>query len=129
MLTRYKIHRGKRPADDPLLVGVRQDTRHRTKRPLRPTSQIVDAYLGALDDADSWPTFERAYLELLEARFKQERAAFDELAAVAQRDDVYLGCNCPTQKNPRVERCHTFLALQFMNRKYAGLDVVMPKPT
>jgi hypothetical protein len=62
-------------------------------------------------------------LALLEKRYPEDRAAFDELAAVAAENDVFLGCSCPTNKNPEPGHCHTYLGLQFMKAKYPGLDV------
>ena len=44
----------------------------------------------------------------------------------AASNDVFLGCNCPTKKNPILGRCHTYLALEFMQKKYPSLDVVIP---
>ena len=48
------------------------------------------------------------------------------LAALASERDVYLGCNCPTKANPRVDRCHTALALRFMKERFPELEVVFP---
>jgi hypothetical protein len=62
----------------------------------------------------------------VEERFGADREPFDALAALAADHDVYLGCSCPTQKQPRVERCHTYLALQFMADRYPHLKVVLP---
>ena len=126
MLGRYKIYRGKRSAGDPLPVGVRQDTRFRTRHALRPTTEMVDAFLKDVTDAAAWRGFRRAYLDLLEVRIQEDRAPFDAIAQAATEGDVFLGCNCPTQKNPRVEHCHTYLALGFMKRKYRKLEVVLP---
>ena len=126
MLGRYKIYRGKRAPDDPMPKGLRQDTRFRTKHPLRPTAELVEAFLESVDDDAAWQRFSDAYLALLAERFAADRAPFDALAAAAMNGDVHLGCSCPTQKNPRVEHCHTYLALRFMKRKYAKLKVVLP---
>jgi hypothetical protein len=52
---------------------------------------------------------------------------FDELVALATENDVYLGCNCPTKKNPIVGRCHTYLALEFMQKKFPRLKIVVPE--
>ena len=83
-----------------------------------------------------WPTRKRGsggcfatpYLALLESRFEDDRAPFDELARLAKEGDVFLGCSCPTKKNPRVDYCHTYLALKFMKRKYRSLCVQLPEP-
>ena len=48
------------------------------------------------------------------------------LAQLATDNDVFLGCNCPTKKNPIPGRCHTYLALEFMKMKYPKLDVEIP---
>jgi hypothetical protein len=126
MLARYKIYRGKRPRDDPLPSGTRQDTRWRTHHSLRPSQEIVNAFLGAPGE-QAWRRFRKAYLDLIHRRFRQNRTAFDWLAELATACDVYLGCNCPTELNPRVDHCHTVLALQFMKRKYPSLLVRLPQ--
>lgn len=122
MLARYQISR--RPGSK-LPQGIRQDTRWRTSHPLRPSQQMVDAYLAAPTSA-SWPRFKAAYLALLNTRFREGRSPFDALAALAAERNVFLGCSCPTAKNPRVEHCHTWLALRFMKSKYPKLDVRFP---
>jgi hypothetical protein len=71
--------------------------------------------------------FKRGYLDLREQRFAMERARFDELAALAGRADVYLGCNCPTGRQRDVQRCHTVLALGFMRVHYPALLVRFPE--
>ena len=122
MLARYKIYRGKRPPDDPLPDGIRQDARFRTKHPLRPTQEISEHYLADPTE-QAFRAFRTAYRELLAQRFKEDREPFDRLADLARRNDVFIGCNCPTQKNPRVDHCHTWLALEFMQSKYRDLKV------
>lgn len=122
MLARYKIYRGKRPNEDPLPTGTRQDTQYRTHHPLAPTQAMVEMYLNAPSD-DAWQTFAAEYLALIEERFNRDRAQFDQLAKLAAEHEVFLGCSCPTQKNPRVDHCHTWLALQFMKLKYPQLGV------
>ena len=64
---------------------------------------------------------------LLEKRFSSDRGPFDELAQTASAGDVFIGCNCPTRKNPDVKRCHTVLALKFMKKKYSRLKVDLPR--
>lgn len=125
MLARYRMYRGKRPPADPLPRGTRMDTRWHTSHPLRPTEALATHYLAAPGDK-TWRAFRTAYLALLKQRFRADRAAFDELARQAREADVFLGCSCPTQKNPRVDRCHTYVALQFMQRTYPDLQVEFP---
>jgi len=125
MLSRYKMRRGKAPADDPLPDGVRADTRKHTKHFLRPSGEIVDAYLKTPDDK-AWKTFRKEYLALITGRFKADSTPFDELAEQARTEDVYLGCSCPTDKNPDARHCHTMLALEFMAKRYPDLEVVVP---
>jgi hypothetical protein len=125
MLSRYTIYRRRPAGAGPLPDGKRQDTRYRTRHPLRPTQNLVDAYLSNPTDS-AWRGFRRDYLALLEKRFREDRKPFDELAALAADNDVYLGCSCPTKKNPIPCRCHTYLALEFMKKKYPPLDVVIP---
>ncbi len=126
MLARYTIYRGPPPPPAPLPEGIRQDTRWRTRHPLRPTKELVEAYLASPNDAE-WRRFRTAYFVLLEKRFRKDRAPFDELCALARKNDVFIGCSCPTKGNPRVDRCHTFPALEFMRRKYRDLRVELPQ--
>lgn len=125
MLARYQIVRGKRPPDDPLPDGDRIDIRKHTHHVLSPAPEDVLRYLADPSD-EAFERYAREYRALLESRFEADRSAFDALAARARTTDVYLGCNCPTKKNPDVERCHTVLALRFMNEKYPKLKVVLP---
>ena len=122
MLARYKMYRGPRPPWDPLPNGIRKDTRCHTKHPLRPTKAIVEAFLESPSDA-AWEVFRSAYNSISEDRFREDRSPFDDLAALAIDHDVFLGCSCPTKKNLGFGHCHTYLALQFMKRKYPDLTV------
>jgi uncharacterized protein YeaO (DUF488 family) len=122
VIGRYRIVRGSRPSDDPLPTGVRQDTRKHTSHPLRPDEEMVRRFLDSGDDA-GFERFRRDYLALLEARFEHDRAPFDELVRLAARADVYLGCNCPTRRQPDVSHCHTWLALEFLKGRYPDLEV------
>lgn len=127
-LSRYKMYRGPRPKDDPLSNGIRQDTRHRTRHCLRPEQKIVEAFFktSAENKDRAWKTFEQKYLRLLELRFGGDRGPFDALAKLATEKDVYIGCSCPTKKNPDVSRCHTIPALRFMKQAYPKLTVRFP---
>ena len=125
MLGRYRIVRGKRSADDPLPAGIRQDTRKHTRHVLRPDAELVRAVLAQLDAA-AWRRFATAYRRLLAQRNADDPQAFADLAALARGHDVWLGCNCPTAKNPDVRRCHTVLALEFFRERYPDLEIVMP---
>lgn len=124
MLTRYQMRRGARAAELP--EGVRQDTRKHTRHVLRPTDTMVEEYLAAPSDA-AWAKLVKRYRALIEERFAEDRQRFDELAELARTNDVYLGCSCPTKKNPSVRHCHTWLALEWMHEHYPDLDVRMPK--
>jgi hypothetical protein len=84
---------------------------------------MAKTYLASPDER-AWRAFGKAYRALLEDRYRNDRTPFDELAQLAQDNDVFIGCNCPTKANPRVDRCHTFLALEFMKGKYPRLRVV-----
>jgi hypothetical protein len=108
-----------------LPAGHRMDTRKHTRHVLRPTEPMVARYL-ATPTAAAWAAFRSAYLDELQARYRRDRAPFDELADEARAGDVYLGCSCPTAKNPDVHHCHTYLALEFMRDRYPDLDVVFP---
>lgn len=123
MLARYTMKRGK-PASE-LPPGIRQDTRKHTRHVLRPTAELVEAYLADPTD-EAWTRFEFGYMELLNRRFRENREPFDRLARLAAENDVYLGCSCPTRNNPDVRHCHTTLALRFLKGNYPLLDVVFP---
>jgi uncharacterized protein YeaO (DUF488 family) len=125
MLARYRIVRGARDKADPLPEGIRQDTRKHTRHVLRPSPELVMLLLDDSSD-EAFDCFARGYRELLEQRFVKERERIDALAALARRENVYLGCNCPTARQPDVRRCHTVLALQFMRRHYPTLVVHEP---
>jgi len=122
MLARYKMYRGSRPADDPLPKGIRQDTRKHTRHCLRPDQALVARFLAEGSDA-GWEVFSRDYLAELQRRFAADRQPFDELASLAREEDVYLGCSCPTKRNPVPGRCHTVLALKFIKGKFPDLEV------
>lgn len=124
MLARYTMVRGARASSLP--AGVRQDTRKHTRHVLRPTPELVADALARPEDDAGWQRFARGYRKLLEERFAADRSAFDGLARLAREGDLYLGCNCPTAKNPDVRRCHTALALAFMKQRYPDLDVREP---
>jgi len=125
MLARYKIHRGKPPADAQQPDGIRQDTRKHTKHCLRPPKEIVLEY-PADPSAKTWKKFESSYLRSLEQRWKADSTPFDDLANLATTENVYLGCSCPTAKNPDVHHCHTVLALKFMHERHPALKVEFP---
>ncbi len=125
VLGRYRIVRGKRDPRDPLPEGERIDTRKHTRHCLRPETATVEALIRD-PSAANFRRFAREYRATLAARFAEDRAPFDALAARAAQASVFLGCNCPTSWNPDVERCHTVLALRFMRQKYAKLRVVLP---
>jgi hypothetical protein len=124
MLGRYTMVRGAPAASLP--PGRREDTRRHTRHPLRPPRALVDAFLADPEGAGAWRAFEAGYLKTLRARFEADRAPFDALAERARREDVLLGCSCPTQRNPDVRRCHTVLALRFMKTRYPDLQVDAP---
>jgi uncharacterized protein YeaO (DUF488 family) len=125
MLTRYKIYRGKRPVDEPLPNGIRQDTRKHTKHCLRPSAEIVIQFLAA-PNSTAWNKFSAQYVRDLEQRYEQDSTHFDHLANLAIEYDVYIGCSCPTAKNPDVNHCHTMLALKFMKEHYPAIEIEFP---
>ncbi len=126
MLARYQIVRGARAADNPLPEGVRQDTRKHTRHVLRPSPELVAAFLSD-PSGSGFEKFRAGYLKLLKQRFAKERERFDAIAEQAREDDVFLGCNCPTGKQPDVARCHTTLALRFFAEHYPSLRVRLPR--
>ena len=125
MLSRYTMYRGKPPAGKSLPEGNRQDTRKHTRHVLRPPEDLVVAFLNG-DGSFTWEEFRDQYLDLLETRFADDPLKFEELAELADENDVYIGCSCPTKKNPDVNCCHTVLALQFMKLKFPDLEVEFP---
>lgn len=126
MLGRYRIVRGRRPPEMPLPRGKRYDTRKHTRHVLRPSAALVEQFLAEPSEP-AFRRFRRAYLEELERRFEHDRAPFDALAREAERGAVYLGCNCPTARQPTVRRCHTWLALEFMRQRYPHLAIEFPE--
>ena len=66
------------------------------------------------------------YRALIAERFAADPRPFDALADLSRAGDVWLGCSCPTAKNPDVRHCHTTLALELMRAGYPDLDVRMP---
>ncbi|WP_437617947.1 hypothetical protein [Sorangium sp. So ce1151] len=122
MLARYQIVRGRRRDGDPLPEGKRYDTRKHTQHVLRPTREIVEEFLSDPSQA-GFERFRAAYIAVLDERFAEQAGRFDALAQEARRGDVFLGCNCPTARQPDVRRCHTWLALEYFARKYPDLDV------
>lgn len=123
MLARYQMKRGV-PASE-LPVGIRQDTRKHTRHVLRPPSELVTTYLADPSDAH-FETFRMGYLKAVRARHKADAQPFDQLANLARRESVFLGCSCPTAKNPDVRRCHTWMVLELMADLYPGIDVRFP---
>jgi len=126
MLSRYKIVRGRAAKTDPPPEGRREDTRKHTRHPLRPTPAMVESLLADPASDEVWRRFRDAYLAQLSRRYAADPTPFDDLAERARHEAVYLGCNCPTRKQPDVSRCHTVLALEFMRRTYPDLEVVFP---
>lgn len=125
MLARYKIYRGKLPDGVKLPVGIRQDIRKHTRHCLRSTQESVAKYLTDPTER-TWKEFAASYLSTVQQRWQDDSQPFDELAELATHNDVYLGCSCPTEKNPEVAHCHTVLALQFMSSKYAEIEIRYP---
>lgn len=125
MFARYKIYRGKRPDDDPKPGGICKDIRKHVKHVLAPTKPMVEKYFKNPGDK-AWDKLKKEYLALLTERLKDRREEFDELAELVINNDVFLGCNCPTRKNPDVNRCHTVLALEFMKQEYPKLKIEFP---
>ena len=121
MLARYTIVRG----EHPLREGTFQDCQKHTSHCLRPDGISLRRYL-ADPSPSAWAIFEKEYIELLELRFTNNRDPFEYLAYCAQRNDVYIGCRCPTHESPDVWRCHTVLALEFMQGHFPELDVRFP---
>ncbi|WP_199188797.1 MULTISPECIES: hypothetical protein [Pirellulaceae] len=86
----------------------------------------MESYLAAPTET-AFSAFQASYLELLSTRWNDDRSDFDQLANLAREQDVFLGCSCPTQKNPDVRHCHTWMALQFMAQHFPDLEVIFPE--
>lgn len=123
MLARYQMKRGT-PASE-LPQGIRQDTRKHTHHMLRPPAELVVEYLAEPSDASA-KRFRAGYRKAVLARRAADPEAFDQLAQLAREADVFLGCSCPTHKNPNVSHCHTWFALELMSEIYDDLDVRFP---
>ncbi|MDF1666229.1 MAG: hypothetical protein P1V97_31025 [Planctomycetota bacterium] len=123
MLSRYHMKRGVKKEFLP--SGLRQDTRKHTRHILRPPAELVQKFLGAHSNL-SWDEFTREYLQCITQRYVEDSAAFDTLAELARVKNVFLGCSCPTTANPKVNHCHTWLALEFMKARYSDLEVRFP---
>ncbi len=124
MLSRYRMQRGLPAAQLP--QGIRQDTRKHTRHILRPEAEFVREFFADPSDA-VWRQSMDRYRAELERRFAQDRAPFDALADLARRENVFIGCSCPTRLVPDVRKCHTWTALEFMHEKYPNLEVRMPE--
>ena len=125
MLARYKIYRGRPLVGANLPTGIRQDTRKHTRHCLRPPKEFVAEYL-AKPTSGTWKKFESKYLRNLNDRYEADPTPFDKLAVLATSENVYIGCSCPTAKNPDVKHCHTVSALKFMKEHYPELEVEFP---
>ena len=106
--------------------GLRLDTRKHTRSPFRPEEEDVRKFLADIGD-EAFVRFAVSYRESLEARFAADPEPFAKIAEEARERDVFLGCNCPTGKNPDVRRCHTWMALRFMAERFEGLEVRFPE--
>jgi hypothetical protein len=104
----------------------RMDTRKHTKHCLRPDSGQVARYLEAPSD-EAWDDFAEAYRALIAQRVREDPTPFDDIARLATDEDVAIGCSCPTATNPDVSKCHTWLALEFMQGRYDGLEIEFPE--
>ena len=123
MLSRYQMKRGV-PASQ-LPQGIRQDTRKHTRHILRPEADFVREFFANPTES-VWRQSMDQYRAELDRRFAQDQTPFDALAELARRENVFIGCSCPTRLVPDVRKCHTWTALEFMHEKYPDLDVRMP---
>lgn len=121
MLSRFQIKRG---VNYPRVPGALfKDTRKHVKaHVLAPTKDMVTRYLSQ-PTLDTWQWFQREYLLELQKRADERPEEFEELRRLAQTGDYYLGCSCPTPRNPLPCRCHTIVALEFMKERYPDLNV------
>jgi hypothetical protein len=74
---------------------------------------MVEDFLANPND-EAWLRFRDGCHALLKTRQLEEPERFVELASLSSDNDVLIGCSCPTAKQPHIERCHTWLALEFM---------------
>jgi hypothetical protein len=87
---------------------------------------MVEALLEDATDPNKQRAFAEAYEALLRRRYVQDPAPFEKLAAAARTGPVFIGCSCPTKRQPDVQHCHTVLALRFMQERFPDLDVRFP---
>lgn len=120
MLSRYRINQWHPEHVD----GIRQDTRKHTRHILRPPGPLVERFLG--DPSLDFGEFRGEYTQTVAERFARDPRRFHDLAELADRHDVYLGCSCTTKRQPDITHCHTWLALEFMRDTFPGLDVRFP---
>src|SRR5689334_11186049 len=97
MLSRYQIKRGASVGSLPREVreGIRQDCRKHTRHVLRPSAEVVEAFL-ADPKSVNWTRFAKEYRATLAKRFREDSGAFDALAESAREQNVFIGCSCPT---------------------------------
>lgn len=126
MLGRYTIVRGATRASYP--AGIRQDTRKHTRHFLAPTPELVAEVFANRRSATAWDAYADRYRALIDARYTADPARFRLLATMARWHDVWLGCSCPSSKNPDVMRCHTVIALRFMKERFPSIAILLPTP-
>jgi hypothetical protein len=120
MLGRFQLKRG---VAYPKAKGAQfKDTRKHTSHVLAPPTPLVKAYFQS-PTLEAWQKFQTGYLQALRERFRKTPERFEELRELATSGDYYLGCNCPTTKNPFPCRCHTIVAIEFLKELYPDLEV------
>lgn len=76
---------------------------------LTPTAALLDAYKKRKGD---WAVYERAFLELMEARQVEQTIAQDVM------DRACLLCS-----EDRPEHCHRRLVAEYLKRKWSNIDI------
>ena len=84
MLARYKLYRGSRADDDPLPVGIRQDSRKHTGHCLRPSEEAVAEYLASGDES-AWRIFAADYAQTLADRLAEDPTPVRTASTFGQR--------------------------------------------
>ena len=99
-----------RRADLPFFLQKLCATEYIHEPTLAPTREILDAYRNG----GGWPTYERAFLDLL-----RERRIEDELDRTLFDVPTVLLCS-----EAGAEHCHRRLILEYLEREWGGIQAV-----
>lgn len=77
---------------------------------LAPTWCIVNNYK---DGRIGWDEYEKAYIKLLNLRYKTRKKEFDDLIKIAKQGELVLLCFCKNE-----EFCHRRLAKEYLEKLF-----------